>query len=221
MRALDVGCGPGSLAAELAKRVGEENVAAIDPADQFVEACRARLPRADVRQGGAEQLPWRDDSFDAALCSLVIAFMEDTAQGLSEMIRVTRPGGVVSACMWDLSRGGGMTMLCTFWDVARELDPAVEDESGRPGVTEGDIGARMRASGLQAVVDGAIEARVSYSGFDDFWEPFTFGLGPAGQYLGSLTDDHRAELRMALRSRMPNGPFSLGAKAWYAFGTVQ
>jgi SAM-dependent methyltransferase len=221
MRVLDVGCGPGALTSELARRVGEEQVAAIDPAERFVEACRARHPRAEVRQGGAESLPWPDAAFDAALCSLVIAFMEDTEQGLSEMSRVTRPGGVVSACMWDLQSGGGMTMLCTFWDVAREIDPAVEDESGRPGVTEGDIGNRMRQAGLRDVHDGVVEAHVSYADFADFWEPFTYGIGPAGQYLASVPDEHQAQLREGCRSRLPDGPFTLSARAWFARGTVQ
>ena len=95
MRALDVGCGPGGLTSELAGRVGAENVAAIDPAEQFVVACRERNPGADVRQGVAEELPWEDDSFDAALSCLVIAFMRDpdaahAGDGASDPAR--RPG---------------------------------------------------------------------------------------------------------------------------------
>lgn len=220
MSVVDVGCGPGGLTSELAARVGEEHVAAIDPAPQFVAACRTRHPRADIRAGGAEELPWPDATFDAALCSLVIAFMTDPEQGISEMSRVTRPGGVVSACMWDIA-GGGMAMLSTFWEVARELDPAVAGERSLPGVREGDIGDRLRAAGLDAVVEGAVEAHVSYSGFADFWEPFTFGIGPAGRYLASRPDDHRERLREACRSRLPSGAFSLTARAWYARGAVQ
>src|SRR3954452_8825660 len=105
MTVLDVGCGPGGLTLELADRVGAENVAAIDPAPQFAAACRARNPGADVRVGVAEQLPWDDDAFDAALSSLVIAFMNDASAGVGEMARVTRPGGVVAACMWDIADG--------------------------------------------------------------------------------------------------------------------
>ena len=112
MRALDVGCGPGGLTRELASRLGADHVAAIDPAEQFADACRARNPGADVRVGGAEELPWGDGEFDAALSSLVIAFMRDADAGAREMARVTRPGGVVAECMWDIP-GGGMQMLST------------------------------------------------------------------------------------------------------------
>src|SRR3954453_5583375 len=122
MRVLDVGCGPGGLTTEIAKRVGgSEHVAAIDPAPQFAAACAELNPGADVRVGVAEDLPWPDASFDAALSSLVIAFMQDADAGVREMIRVTGPGGVVAACMWDIA-GGGMTMLKVFWEAARELD---------------------------------------------------------------------------------------------------
>ena len=110
MHVVDVGCGPGGLATELAARVGAENVAAIDPAAQFAAVCRERNPGADVREGVAEALPWSDATFDAALSSLVIGFMGDPDRGVSEMARVTRPGGTVAACMWDTA-GGGMKML--------------------------------------------------------------------------------------------------------------
>src|SRR3954453_14329032 len=110
MKVVDVGCGPGGLTAELAELVGADHVAAIDPAEQFATACAERHPGADVRVGIAEELPWPEDSFDAALACLVIAFMQDPDAGVREMTRVTSPGGVVAACMWDIV-GGGMMML--------------------------------------------------------------------------------------------------------------
>src|ERR1044072_6984755 len=124
-RVLDVGCGPGGLASELAARVGAENVAAIDPAPQFVGACRARNAGADLREGVAEALPWADGEFDAALSSLVIAFMRDPDAGVGEMARVARSRGTAAACMWDVTTGG-MTMLRIFWTAVRAVDPRAE-----------------------------------------------------------------------------------------------
>jgi len=220
MRVLDVGCGPGGLTEVLAARVGAGNVAAIDPAPQFAAACRDRHPGADVRVGGAEELPWPDGSFDATLASLVIAFMRDADRGVREMARVTRPGGTVAACMWDIP-GGGMTMLSTFWRAARELDPGAAGERARPGVAEGDIAERFRRAGLEDVVEGALDASAEYAGFDDFWEPFTLAVGPAGEYLASLPPDRQAQLREACRAAMPgDGAFTLSARAWYARGTA-
>jgi len=216
-RVLDVGCGPGGLTRELVARVGAGNVAAIDPAPQFAAACRERNPGADVREGAAERLPWDDDRFDAALSSLVIGFMHDPDRGVREMARVTRPGGTVAVCMWDLV-GGGMTMLRIFWDAVREVDATVAGERRMAGTAEGDIARRLRRAGLVDVVDGALSAHAAYEDFDDFWEPFTLAVGPAGVFLRSLSPDQRARIRGACRAALPAGPFTLDARAWYARG---
>ena len=219
MRVVDVGCGPGGLTSELAARVGAANVAAIDPAPQFVAACRDRNPGADVREGLAEELPWGDGEFDAALSSLVVGFMRDADLGVREMARVTRPGGTVAACMWDTATGG-MTMLRLFWSAAQRVQPGVEGERRMAGTAEGDLVERFARAGLEDVAGHPLEARAEYAGFDDFWEPFTFAVGPAGQFLRSLSDERRAEVREALRAEVPDGPFTLDARAWFARGIV-
>jgi SAM-dependent methyltransferase len=220
MRALDVGCGPGGLTRELAARVGTENVAAIDPGPQFVAACRERNPGADVRVGVAEELPWSDGEFDVALSSLVIGFMKDPDQGVREMARVTRPGGTVAACMWDIA-GGGMTMLRIFWSAVREVVPSSTGERQMAGIADGDIAARFERAGLDDVVSGSIGARADYADFDDFWDPFTLAVGPSGQYLmSSMSPEQQASVRERCRRELPDGPFSLDARAWYARGTV-
>jgi ubiquinone/menaquinone biosynthesis C-methylase UbiE len=219
MRVLDVGCGPGGLTRELVLRVGAGNVAAIDPEPQFAAACRRRNPGADVRDGVAEALPWPDAGFDATLASLVLGFMRDPDRGVREMARVTRPGGAVAACMWDMATGG-MTMLRLFWSAVRQITPGVAGERRMAGTAEGDIVERFVGAGLEDVVGGALVARADYAGFDDFWEPFTFGVGPAGQYLHSLAREQQELVREACRAALPDGSFSLDARAWYARGTV-
>ena len=219
MRALDVGCGPGGLTRELVARTGAANVAAIDPAAQFVAACRERNPGADVREGAAEALPWASGEFDAALSCLVIGFMRDPDRGVAEMARVTRPGGTVAACMWDLATGG-MTMLATFWSAVRETVPSAEGERRMAGTAEGDTAARFERAGLRDVAGGALTARADYADFDDFWAPFTFAVGPAGTYLASRSEPERDAIRDACRAALPDGSFSLDARAWYARGTV-
>ena len=121
-RALDVGCGPGALASELVRRLGIDAVAAVDPSPSFVEGCRARLPGLRVEEAVGERLPFPDASFDRALAQLVVNFMTDPPAGVGEMVRVTRPGGVVGAAVWDYA--GAMTLLRAVWDAAIALDPA-------------------------------------------------------------------------------------------------
>ena len=172
-----------------------------------------------MREGVAEELPWDDGAFDAALSMLVIGFMRDPDRGVREMARVTRPGGTVAACMWDTT-AGGMTMLRTFWSAVRQLDPGVEGEHRLPGTIEGDIAQRFRAAGLEDVDGGALTAHADYADFEDFWEPFTFGIGPAGHHLGLLPPDKQERVREACRAELPDGQFTLDARAWYARATV-
>ncbi len=221
MRALDVGCGPGGLTHELAARLGEDHVAAIDPSAPFAAANRERHPGADVREAPAEDLPFADDSFDAALSSLVIAFMRDADAGAREMARVTRPGGVVAQCMWDIP-GGGMKMLSAFWRAVKTVDPSAQGEQARVGVREGEIAEVLERAGLEDVRSGSLSSSAHYESFEDFWMPFTYGVGPSGQYLASLGDDQREAIRDECRRRLgePDGPFDLDARAWYARGVV-
>jgi SAM-dependent methyltransferase len=223
MRALDVGCGPGALAAALAERLGAANVSGADPSEPFAEACRARVPGADVVVASAEALPFADDSFDAALAQLAVNFMHDAHAGVSEMARVTRPGGVVAACVWDYA--GEMTLLRAFWDAAREVDPergAAADEAVMPWCGEGELAELWGDAGLLDVRFGPLVVRAAYADFEDLWSPLPTGIGPAGAFCKSLDDDTRAALHDAYRRRLgvPDGPFELTARAWAVAGIV-
>ena len=215
-RVLDVGCGTGMLTTELVRRVGAACVAAADPSAPFVAAMRERFPDVDVRQAGAEVLPFEDGAFDAALAQLVVHFMPDPVGGLREMRRVTRPGGVVAACVWDFGSGRGP--LDAFWEEALHVRPGVPDERGLPGTQEGQLPALFAAAGLADVTGTELEVTLDLPGFDAWWEPFTYGVGPAGQLVASMDDDERARLRERCRRRLPDGPFELTARAWAARG---
>jgi SAM-dependent methyltransferase len=215
---LDVGCGTGALTAELVRRVGASSVVAVDPSASFVEAVRARHPGVDVRRAGAEGLPLGDDEVDAALAQLVVHFMSDPVAGLREMARVTRAGGSVAASVWD--HAGGKGPLGLFWSAARSLDPDVADESHLAGVREGHLVELFRDAGLRDVEAATLTARRAHAGFDDWWEPFTRGVGPAGAYVATLGEAHVAALREACRARLPAGPFEVTAIAWAACGSA-
>jgi SAM-dependent methyltransferase len=218
-RVLDVGCGPGSLTEALGEFLGAEHVAAIDPSESFAAACAERVPTADIQVGAAESLPWPADTFDAALAQLVVNFMADADAGVTEMRRVVRPGGTVASCTWDYS--GGMTMLRTFWDAALALDPDTPDEARTMRYHDSqDLRELWLRAGLGAVETDALVVEASYRDFDEYWEPFTGGVGPAGAYCLSLDLDRRAVLREECRRRLgdPDGPFVLSAKAWAVKG---
>ena len=218
MRALDVGSGPGSLTAELVARLGATNVASVDPSEPFVAAVAARYPGVDVRRGAAEALPHPDATFDAALAQLVVHFMTDPVSGLREMARVTRPGCVVAACVWDY--GGGRGPLGPFWEAARELDPEAVDESLLSGARAGHLEELAVAAGLEGIHGGELAVSRDVDGFDAWWEPFTRGVGPAGAYLAGLDARRTAALRDRCRAALPPGPFTLTGVAWAVRGAV-
>lgn len=211
-RALDVGCGPGALTAQLVQRLGSGAVSAIDPSASFVEAARERFPDVDVRCGVAEHLPYPDAGFDATLAQLVVHFMTDAAAGLAEMARVTRPGGVVAACVWDHAGGGGPLSL--FWRAAREVDPGAYDESRLAGAREGHLAELCGAAGLTRVEPSVLTVRVRYAKFAEWWEPLTLGVGPAGAHLAGLDGTRRETVRVRCAELLPQGPFEVAASAW-------
>ena len=220
-RALDVGCGPGALAAELVARLGAEDVAAADPSPPFVDGCRARLPGVEVHLAPAERLPFEAGAFDAALAQLVVNFMTDAHAGLAEMLRVTRPGGVVGAAVWDYA--GEMTLLRRFWDAAVALDPAaavLDEGTSMVFCSPGELEALWSEAGLAEVDVAAAIVRADYAGFDDLWGALAAGVGPSGAYVAGLDPDARAALADELRRLLGVGaaPFVLTARAWTVTG---
>lgn len=219
-RAVDVGCGPGALTAGLVKRLGADHVAAVDPSEPFVTAARARLPGVDVHLAAAESLPFADATFDAALAQLVVHFMTDPVAGIREMARVTRPGGVVVACVWDLE-DGGRSPMSIFWSAVAEQDPGHVGESRLPGTRRGHLVELFEAAGLGDVEEHVLEANNTHPTFEDWWLPFTGGVGPAGMHLQSLEPGTRADLERRVRARVPVAPFTIEACAWAARGRVK
>lgn len=213
-RALDVGCGPGALTAVLAQRLGAQSVSAVDPSASFVSAVGPRLPGVDVRLASAEELPFADGEFDLVLAQLVVHFMADPVAGIAEMARVTRAGGTVAACVWDLAGESGP--LATFWRAVADLDPDARDESERAGAAEGQLVELFTSAGLRRVDGTALTVSTSFADFDDWWQPYTLGVGPAGAYVAGLDDRHRARLRAHCAQLLPSGPFMVEATAWTA-----
>jgi ubiquinone/menaquinone biosynthesis C-methylase UbiE len=209
MRVLDVGCGPGSLTEHLAERVGAAQVHAADPSEPFAAACAARVPGADVRVASAQRLPWADGAVDVVLSQLVVNFLEDPLAGVCEMARVGR-SGVVAACVWDYERMG---MLRPFWDAVLELTPDAPAEHrvmrfGRPD----ELRELWLEAGLADVETAVLEVEQEYEDFDDWWEPFTAGVGPAGRYCAALEPAVREAVRQECRRRL-GGALRLRAAA--------
>jgi SAM-dependent methyltransferase len=217
-RALDVGAGPGPLAAALADRLGAGGVSAAEPSEEFVAALRHRLPEVDARVARAEELPWEDASFDAVLAQLVVGFLADAPAAVAEMLRVARPGGVVAVCMWEED---GLELSPPLRAARRAAAPAgAPPPPELPFRSESTIRALLEDSGLEAVETTALEVASQYSSFDEFWDVATAMIGPDSEWLHGLDASRRELGRTAARTALgsPEGTFALRGRAAAARG---
>lgn len=214
--ALDVGCGPGALTEPLVARLGATHVAAIDPSEPFVEACRERFPGVDVRRGAAESLPFDDGVHDVVAACLVVHFMADPVGGLAEMKRVTRDGGWVGATVWDLA--ANRAPMRPVWEAMAEIVPDHPGERDFQGGSRQSLVSVLEGAGLRDVESEELTVTVAHPSFEEWWEPYLHGVGPVGEALASLGDGGRDRLEEVLRRHLGPGPFELEAAAYAARG---
>jgi len=225
-RVLDVGTGTGSLASALETTMTSSEIVGIDPSEGFINYAKknAKSGRGRFEVGDAQALPFPDASFDQTMALLVMNFVPDHNKAIGEMRRVTRPQGVVSACVWDYN--AGMQMLRFFWDEAVALDPAIEpkDERHMKLSREGQLGELWKKAGLVNVQEKPLAIDQTYASFDDYWGPFLRGAGPGGAYVVSLSEERRRQLEARMRKRLlgnrEDGAVVVEARAWCVRGEV-
>jgi SAM-dependent methyltransferase len=221
---LDIGSGTGSLALAIAELRPQCRIVGVDVSPAYVAfaSTRARSSRVRFETADARNLPFPAGSFAASISLLVFNFIPDPQKALSEARRVTRPGGSISAAVWDY--GEGMRMLRLFWDAAVTLEPAAGrvDEKHMPLCRKGELRDLWIGGGLQEVEEQPREITMRFADFDDFWSPFLLGQGPAGAYVKSLAADRVAALREEVRRGLgnPRGAFALPARLWAVRGLV-
>ena len=225
-RVLDVGTGTGSLASILEATRGSSEIVGIDPSEGFISYAKknAKSGRLRYEVGDAQALQFRDASFDQTMALLVMNFIPDHDKAIGEMRRVTRPQGVVSACVWDYN--AGMEMLRFFWDEVVALDPAMtpKDERNMKLSREGQLGELWKKAGFVDIREKPVVIEQAYTSFDDYWGPFLKGAGPGGAFVVSLSDERRRQLEARMRKRLlgdrEDGAFVLKARAWCVRGEV-
>ena len=223
---LDVGTGTGSLGSAIEARMPSSRIVGVDPSAGFIAYAQknAKSARAHYEIGDAQALKFKDASFDGTLALLVMNFIPDHNKAVAEMRRVTRAGGVISACVWDYD--AGMQSLRFFWDEAVALDPAIDpkDERHMKLSHQGQLGELWKKAGLVNVQEKPLTIDQAFASFDDYWGPFTKGAGPGGAYVVSLSDERRGQLEARMRKRLlgdrNDGAFTLKARAWCVRGDV-
>ncbi|TPI46317.1 class I SAM-dependent methyltransferase [Mesorhizobium sp. B2-9-1] len=226
-KVLDVGCGTGSLTFELAKSGDLAEIQAIDFSPVFVAAAKERNtdPRVTIQQADATALPFDDNVFDRALALLVLHFVPEAGKAVAEMRRVTRPGGVVAAVVWD--HYGGMTAMRMMIDTVAALSESGRQMRSRycfqPMVQPGEMKRTFVEQGLADVTEAELMIRMDYADFDDFWAPIGAGEGPLGRYMtldAAERERVEAAVRDAYQAGRPDGPRSVANVAWACRGIV-
>jgi SAM-dependent methyltransferase len=221
---IDVGCGTGSLAFVLPEIADVAAVTGVDLVEAYVEFARAHNTdaRFTFRQADARALPFENNSFDRAFSMLVLQFIRDAPRAVAEMFRVVRPGGTVTAAVWDTY--GGMLHTRMLWDIAAVLDPSIERPLMRPLNAPDEMAILWRQLGMLEVEQTSLLIRMDFPSFDDYWLPFTTGEGPQGQFVVGLAAAARGRLtehmRRAYLANRPDGPRSFACVAWACRGTV-
>lgn len=223
---IDVGCGTGSLTFALAEAFPQAHVLGVDASSAFLDYARARAaaPRLSFREADATALPFAQGQFSAALSLLVLNFIPDYRSAAQEMRRVTMPGGVVAAAVWDFA--GGFTHLRMLLDTAALLDPAGDALRTKlfaaPLTGPQELAALWSEIGLRDVTFSSLAIRMDFETFMDFWAPFLGGEGSIGPYVAGLDKDMRANLEHHLRraylSGREDGARSFVASAWVVRG---
>jgi len=224
-RWLDVGCGTGALSASIAERSAPASLDGVEPSEGFLKSAQENLgSRAALHQGNAASIPLQDASVDVVVSGLVLNFVPDPRAALAEMSRVARGGGTIAAYVWDYA--GKMQLMRFFWDAAVELDAgaAKMDEGLRFPLCRAEaLSALFAGAGLRSVETAAIDVPTPFADFDDYWQPFLGGQGPAPAYAMSLDEAARTRLREAIRARLPartDGSIALIARAWAVRGVT-
>jgi len=226
-RILDVGSGTGSLAFAVAEGKARAQVVGIDPSKEYVAYANSKNPfanRASFQTGDAQQMNFPDASFDASISLLVFNYIPDSLKALREVRRVTKPGGRISAAVWDY--GAGMRMLRAFWDAAVSLDRTAEklDQKNMPLCREGELAELWKKGGLENVQERPLDITMRFASFADYWDPFIHGQGSAGAYTRKLDRDRLRILRDEVKRRLSvsaeEAPLALSARAWAVRGTV-
>ena len=226
---LDVGTGTGSLAFAMAERWPVREIIGVDIAEPYIAYAQSQAARPSpaFETGDVSALRYQDDTFAGATAQLVLNFVPDAKAAVSEMKRVTRPGGSVAAAVWDFR--GGLVFQRLLWDTAAGIDPqagVARDRlfSGTLALPDA-LPQLFSAAGLADVQRGSITIRMNFANFDDYWQPLLGGQGPFGSYVATLSVDMRGKIEEAVRraycSGAPDGERSLTATAWAVRGRVR
>jgi ubiquinone/menaquinone biosynthesis C-methylase UbiE len=224
-KVLDVAGGPGEPSLTIAETVGPTgSVTCTDAVAEMVTAAESEarqrgLTNIKFRQCTAAELPFENNSFDAAVCRLGVMFFPDPLGGLREMLRVTRPEGVVALAVWHRSDLNPFSYIVT-----KVISRYVETPAATAGAPDafsfaepGTLASILEEAGAidvrERLLKFRIEAPISP---EEFWAMRSETSGTLREKLITLSEEERArvaqEVQEAAREFFPNDQMSFPAQ---------
>jgi len=215
---IDIGCGTGALSEAIYRNCKPAHLSCIDPSREFLEKTKKKVPgKANFNTGSASGIPEEDESFDILVSGLALNFFSNLTSSMAEMKRVVKPNGIIAAYVWDYA--DRMDFLRIFWDAASEVDVDAHqfDEGIRfPICNAQNLRHEFEQAGLTDIETSNLDAQTVFKNFEDYWNPFLGGQGPAGAYVVSLDKTLQNVLRNNLFKKLPiehDGSIKLLARA--------
>ena len=201
---LDIGCGTGALSEAIEQYCSPQSISCVDPSEAFVEKVKERVTSKGIfKVGTAENIPIENDSIDLIVSGLALNFFPNLDSALNEMKRVSKSNGIIAAYVWDYA--GRMDFLRYFWDEAYQIDPESEhlDEGKRFSIcNEISLATSFKNAGLVDIATTKLDIDTVFMNFDDFWNPFLGGQGPAPSYLTTLSEDKKIALQNNIHKKL-------------------
>jgi SAM-dependent methyltransferase len=203
-RALDVGCGTGLVARDIARRASRGSVLGVDLGARMLEVARSvaanqGLGNLDFEQADAQIHPFPGSAYDLVVARTSAMFFADKPAAFANLVRAMRPGGQLALLVWqEPGRNEWFTALTSALAAGREL-PAPPPEGPHPFSMADPAATRrlLERAGLHAVHVEQVEEPMWFG--DDADDAFAFVRDMLGWMITEVDDATRARALAALR----------------------
>jgi ubiquinone/menaquinone biosynthesis C-methylase UbiE len=214
---LDVGCGTGALSFEILKKTKPLSVVGIDPSKEYLPK-KTQFENSTFLVGSAENHQFRNSEFDIIVSALALNFMTNKENSIRKILKILKPGGTFALYVWDYAEK--MEFLRYFWNaVVQENPESVKFDEAQlfPICNRDKLKKLFIDCGIKEIFENDIVIETKFDNFDQYWNSFLGGQGPAGQYILSIEEKRRNDIKSYLKESIPiskDGSINLIARAF-------
>jgi SAM-dependent methyltransferase len=199
---LDIASGTGEPGLSIAAQMSRGRVVLTDLSEAMLAGARLKaeqraLGNVEVQVCGVDDLPFDDASFDTVSCRFGFMFFPDIPGAVSELVRVVRPGGRISAAVWAEPYGNAWATI-PMGAISAEVGMAPPDPNA-PGLfrcaARDSISAQFRDAGLHDVAESDVSGAFTLDSGDDYWTLLIDVSAPIVAVLAGVDDATSSRIR--------------------------